>query len=490
MNAMVIEFRGQDVLLAYHPRSGEPALGQSLVLRERSTVGPYDGVVAQVIGYDSAGYPGDREVALSEILEQAVAEREFVLDKEPALGDLKEIKIARCKIRMVIRNDEWDEWDGHIPTRNVTVETVDAADLLERVLPGPVVYNLSVGDYDNERLILDSTLVDKVNALVGVKGSGKSHIAKLLLHGLASHAAACVVFDINREFVDLPGAEVIRVGANFKLSLAEVGFGFLLAVIDDMGPMTQNSQGALEHEGARFVAEEMRKKGYATIGYLLDRAEQGRFHNHEMVNQAIAHRLRMVSRSGLFSDDPAAETLGDVFARVATTGGFVVFDLAEMSPGRLRALTSGLNRRLDQICVDERESGRARYPFVFYEEAHFYAAPQEIINLITRGRHLGLTTFFMTNSPGELPEVVFRQLDNLVVTGLSHTADLRTIGKSAVSDEDTLRSLAMSLPPKHALVVGKITNDFPFVVAIDPLPEGFPVTGITRSFWTEAKKAA
>ena len=35
------------------------------------------------------------------------------------------------------------------------------------------------------------------------------------------------------------------VGGNFKLSLAEVGFGFLLAVIDDMGPLTANSQGAL-----------------------------------------------------------------------------------------------------------------------------------------------------------------------------------------------------------------------------------------------------
>jgi hypothetical protein len=66
--------------------------------------------------------------------------------------------------------------------------------------------------------------------------------------------------------VDLPGAEVIRVGGNFKLSLAEVGFPFLLAVIEDMGPLTANSQGALEHEGARFVAEELKKKGYATIG--------------------------------------------------------------------------------------------------------------------------------------------------------------------------------------------------------------------------------
>jgi hypothetical protein len=48
--------------------------------------------------------------------------------------------------------------------------------------------------------------------------------------------------------------------------------------------------------------------------------------------------------------------------------------------------------------------------------------------------------------------------------------------KSAVSDEDTLRSPAISLPPKHALIVGTITNNFPLVVAIDPLPEGFPAS--------------
>jgi DNA helicase HerA-like ATPase len=243
-----------------------------------------------------------------------------------------------------------------------------------------------------------------------------------------------------------------------------------------------SGRSALEHEGGRFVAEEVRKTGYATIDYLLDRAEQGRFHSNDMVNLAIAHRLRMVKRSGLFSDDPRAETLRDVFARVAATGGFVVFDLGEMSPGRLRALTSGLNRRLDDICVEERESGRGRYPFVFYEESHFYAAPNEIINLITRGRHLGLTTFFLTNSPGELPEVIFRQLDNLIVTGLSHSADLRTIAKSAVSDEDTLRSLAIGLPRDHAMIVGRLTSNFPLMMQIDPLPEGFPATGITRSF--------
>ena len=117
------------------------------------------------------------------------------------------------------------------------------------------------------------------------------------------------------------------------------------------------------------------------------------------------------------------------------------------------------------------------------EETHFYTSKDEILKLITRGRHLGLTTFFITNSPGELPEVVFRQVDNLVCTGLSHSADLRTVSKSALSDEETLQSLATGLGPTEALIVGKLTGGFPLVVNIGPLPGEFPSTGQTRSFW-------
>jgi hypothetical protein len=51
----------------------------------------------------------------------------------------------------------------------------------------------------------------------------------------------------------------------------------------------------------------------------------------------------------------------------------------------MRALTKGLNRRLEAICTEERQSGQHRYPFVFFEEAHFYTSQDEILNLITRG---------------------------------------------------------------------------------------------------------
>lgn len=256
-----------------------------------------------------------------------------------------------------------------------------------------------------------------------------------------------------------------------------------MAVIDDMNPLQDVSRGALENVGPRLVKEQFDKRGYATLDYLIDRAEQGAFHSNEKVNEAIETRLRMAKATNLFASGSTPETLTQRFDKTVSNGGFIVFDLALLRPGRLRALTKGLNRRLEAICNSERSSGRHRYPFVFFEEAHFYTSKDEILNLITRGRHLGLTLFFITNTPGDLPEVVFRQLDNLVCTGLGHGADLRTIAKSALSDDDTLQSLAVGLGQREAMIVGRSTGGFPIVVDVLALPDGYPTTGATRSFW-------
>jgi hypothetical protein len=488
MNGQVINIKGVDLTIAYHPEGGEPRPGDALLLSERGAHDPNgDGLVVQVIGHDSASYPGDREAALAELLESAIADRHQIVHGEPAMVDLKEIKLARAKIRKRVRAGRWIEWDGSIPTRNVQVNGLDTATLLANVVPGHPAFPLEFAHYHAEAVRFDAPHLDKVNALVGLKGSGKSHLAKLILAGLVAHGAPCWAFDINREFIDLPGADPIRVGDNYQLRLDEVGFPFLMAVVDDMNRLTDISRGAFEHGAPRFIEQEVGRRGFATIDYLLDRAGQGAFHSNDMVNTAIETRMRMVRATGLFADHDRSERLSERFDRITASGGFLAFDLAEIPMGRIRALVRGLNRRLEAVCESERASGRNRFPFVFYEEAHFYAAPEEILNLITRGRHLGITTFFVTNSPGELPEVIFRQVDNLIVTGLSHSADLRTIAKCSLSDEETLQSLAVGLGPTEALLVGRLTGGFPLVVDIDDLPAGWPETGVTRSFWTDRR---
>jgi len=76
----------------------------------------------------------------------------------------------------------------------------------------------------------------------------------------------------------------------------------------------------------------------------------------------------------------------------------------------------------------------------------------------------------LAERPAQLPEVVFRQLDNLICTGLGHSADLRTIARSALSDDDTLQSLAVGLDPRDAMIVGRVTGGFPIAVRVLPLP--------------------
>jgi hypothetical protein len=142
-----------------------------------------------------------------------------------------------------------------------------------------------------------------------------------MVEALRAHGAAIWVFDVNREFTNLPTAGAIRVGENFTLSLAEVGFGFLMAVIRDIGPMTEATAGAFQNLGPRFMNDEIKKTGFATLEYLEERAGHNGFHNHEMVNRAIEGRLRAVRRTGLFSASAGSETLGDRFWRITAEGG-------------------------------------------------------------------------------------------------------------------------------------------------------------------------
>src|SRR5207249_4990677 len=115
---------------------------------------------------------------------------------------------------------------------------------------------------------------------------------------------------------------------------------------DDLNPLQDISRGAFEYEGPRLMRKQIERQGYATIEYLLDRATLGDFHSHDAVNRAIETRLEMAARTGLFSEDPTEETLTQRFERATANGGFLVFDLAELPAGRLRALARGLNRRL------------------------------------------------------------------------------------------------------------------------------------------------
>jgi hypothetical protein len=123
-----------------------------------------------------------------------------------------------------------------------------------------------------------------------------------------------------------------------------------------------------------------------------------------------------------------------------------------------------------------------RLPFILFEEAHAYVSPQGIDALVTRARHTGITSFFITNTPTALPESVLRAADNLFLFRLPLEEDLRWVGKSALTDFSTLSSLSRALPRYSCLAIGEATGGYPAVLLPDPLT-AYDTKGQTRFFF-------
>jgi hypothetical protein len=119
--------------------------------------------------------------------------------------------------------------------------------------------------------------------------------------------------------------------------------------------------------------------------------------------------------------------------------------------------------------------GEAGIPplFLLAEEAHMYlgdAGGTRWDDVVTRMRHLGTYQLYMTNTPMDLPLLIIRQVDNLFLFHLANEADLRYVAPAAKIDEDTVLSIAKSLPVRKCLAVGTATGEYPFVLDVKDLP--------------------
>lgn len=149
-----------------------------------------------------------------------------------------------------------------------------------------------------------------------------------------------------------------------------------------------------------------------------------------------------------------------------------------------------VNKAVAHRCQEEAH-GQGRFAYCLYDEAHLYCSESTILSLITRSRHLGMSSIFVTNTPSKLPEAVFRNLDNLIVLPMADDKDdIRNLCRNSFTDAETLTALATRLKPRHALIVGNLTDRYPLVVSVDDLPEGVPRSGVTKSTWTRFLETA
>jgi hypothetical protein len=420
----LLSFQGDEAFVSF-PRP--PRLGEALLLRE-----------------------GPRKLLLQVVWAKA-EERRWV---------------ARAKVR--------GPWDGVLPSWDV--EIFPTSPPIPET-PGPKIF---LGHtLEGEEFSPGGRALEKVNVIVGAKGSGKSHLAKVILLGLIRAGAPCLVLDVNREYGGLPGVRTYAVGKDFKLGVREIGVEALSVMLEAFGtPAT-----SLLYFETRLSKLFQEKKEFIGIDELISMAEEGEFYPTQSgyaadaVNRTLRSRLEALKLTGMVARSPLeASSFAGVWKEIRE-GGAVAFDLSGLSTPARMGFAQALLRFLFAL-VEEEE----KVPFVFFEEAHLYVTPQGIDALVTRARHTGITSFFITNTPTALPEGVLRAADNLFVFRLPLEEDINWVAKSGMIEESSLFVLVKGLPQHACLALGEISAGYPLILEPDPLL-GCETRGKTRYYF-------
>lgn len=336
--------------------------------------------------------------------------------------------------------------------------------------------------------------------------SHNSHLSKVILLELINRGAPCIVFDINKEYIHLPphrsdplsrqiverGIVHLKAGGNLKLSIRQFGLTPLTTMLTRYG-LPEVSAMYFENRLARLLheADAMERKGQAPpfigIDQLIQMAEENEFgpsgdRSHSVVNGAIRSRLEALKNTGVFATRPDQAISFQEQYDAIRDGGALVVDISSMSNLARVGFVQAIIEMIKEICEQEIDRGTNRFPFLFFEEAHLYVYRHTIDYIVTRARHLGISSFFVTNMITGLDEAVLRQADNLFLLHLPFDDDVRHVGKSAFLDQESVAGFVRRLRHYHALVIGKATRMFPIIIRVDEL-KGINTAGETQYFF-------
>lgn len=462
-------------------------------------------LVIQLVALETFDYPSLNEVLMRQIMEDSYgAEQVHTFLTNANAPQVDNLGLAIGKIRRLRKADgSWGIWNGYLPSRNVTIERIEDHELFENCGLTNPRNPIRIGTtLDGRDLSIAGRSIEKVNVITALKGMGKSHLAKVIILQLMERGMVSVVFDMNREYIGLPvmhidgqplsgfaqirqfppnstitarGTILLSAGLNFRFTIEGFGRQAFLKLFNQLSP-TEPTRNLFESRVNRHFdnveqidfqnqqnPNRQRPRDFTNLDTI-----RGLFPatTQENIRAAIMDRLEIMENFNLFAVIPEEGTSFDyVYGLCSQRGGAILIDLARLTTKFAREAFVGAT--LDMV---ERVARNTEHlPFVFFEEAHLYASGERIENLVTRARHLGVTSTFVTNMVTQLNETVLRQVDNLFLLYMPHKDDVRHVAKSATTDEETISAFAQRIERHHALVIGPATGNYPIVFRVDPL---------------------
>ncbi len=201
------------------------------------------------------------------------------------------------------------------------------------------------------------------------------------------------------------------------------------------------------------------------------------WHCNELVRDALLSRYYSLLSSGIFTDSERYEVRLEELYSSCPEGGAVIVSMAGVNPLARRMIVEALLAKV----VETLEQRSLPPIFLFAEEAHLYLRQTYWEDLITRMRHYGVFTVFVTNQPDALGVGVYRQADNVFLYNFTNDRDLETVAQASMTDAETVKSIVRSLPPRHCLMLGRTVGDLPVVLQVRDA--AFQTLGYTRLFF-------
>ena len=310
-----------------------------------------------------------------------------------------------------------------------------------------------------------------INLITGMKGSGKSYAAKRLLLRLIERGVLTVVFDVNGEYLNIwkrdentPNeyASCVKVltphirvpkGCEIPLyiPLHEISY-------DEFATHLNVPSGTPSYQHLMQFWKQRSGKQFDLNDLETFVKDRGNIPN-EAVQIALQGRVDAARATGLFGPSSMTDMIKDLHK----SGGAAIVNLSQVNQWERKIIVEFMLRKLSVLG----EKKEIRAVSLFLEEAQLYVETNNIVNILTRMRHIGMFPTFITNDPRTLPDEVFTLLDNVIVFMFRNEEELRELAKSGLIDMRSLDALK-NLEQKQCLAVGNITTGYPIFLEVNP----------------------
>ncbi|HJS68907.1 MAG TPA: DUF87 domain-containing protein [Nitrososphaera sp.] len=378
---------------------------------------------------------------------------------------VRDARIFRAKIRASVNDGRLSSDVTWLPSRVESKIRRLSMKELDSFLGRRGIFPIPLGRAGDEEFeIYAEDLDGKLSIITGKKESGKSHLSKMLVKTLVQHGAFVVVFDLNNEYSGLgwnrdgtPSVihrqvKILEPGKTLRFSLNYCG----KAAVSGMLKNALDMPAASLREFFR-IWDSLENKQSLSIDAIGNAVNT--WNINELVRDALVSRFHVIQSSRLFGEG------GFQFENVISAGSggaALVINMGEVSPSVRRMVVELVLSKL----VDLLERQAIPPIFLFAEEAHLYIRDTYWEDIITRMRHFGIYTTFITNQPDAISDGIYRQVDNIFLFNFTNDADLDKISKVSLADNDTIRSIVRTLPQRHCLAIGKAVCDLPVVVRV------------------------